>query len=249
MPRIISPLLTSHTSDLVNKDGFLNNKPSCRGLPSSIWYHYSSNPSIVKTMKSEEIPELHSIWDEAKGHIDRGDYDKAAETYKYVLIRYADNATAVEYANAYLGDIYLTTRHPDLAEKHLKKAITAAPGNPHYHYLMGFVHSVKEQWTKAVTEFRKAIRLEPDKSEYERGLGWAMFNAGNRTDGLSHLYRALELSHSNLHAMTDLATAMLMLGNMEKAREYGEKALRLDPDYMLARNLLNTIDRIERKQT
>ena len=199
-------------------------------------------------MNSDVVPELRSIWDEAKGHIDRGDYDKAAEIYKYVLIRYADNAIAVEYANAYLGDIYLTTRHLDLAEKHLKKAITAAPSNPHYHYLMGFTYSIKEQWTKAVTEFRKAIRLGPDKSEYECGLGWAMFNGGNRTEGIGHLHWALELSPSNLHAMTDLATAMLMLGNMEKAREYGERALRFDPDYVLARKLLNTIDRIEGKR-
>lgn len=200
-------------------------------------------------MNIDEVPELRSIWDEAKGHIDGGDYDRTAEIYKYILIRYADNAIAVEYANAYLGDIYLTTRRLDLAEQHLKKAITAAPTNPHYHYLMGFTYSVKERWTKAVTEFRKAIRLDPDKSEYERGLGWAIFNGGNRTEGIGHLYRALELSPSNLHAMMDLATAMLMLGNMEKAREYGEKALRLDPNYALARNLLKTIDRIEGKRS
>jgi tetratricopeptide (TPR) repeat protein len=173
----------------------------------------------------------------------------STSTYLYGLIRYQDNATAVEYANAYLGDVFLTTRRLNLAERHLKKAITAAPGNPHYHYLMGFTYSVKEQWTKAVTEFRKAIRLDPGKSEYERGLGWAIFNGGNRTEGIGHLYRALELSPSNLHAMMDLATAMLMLRNMEKAREYGEKALRLDPDYVLARNLLKTIDRIEGKRS
>jgi len=198
-------------------------------------------------MNSEEIPELRSIWDEAKGHIERGDYDKAVESYRYILIRYADNAVAVEYANAYLGDIFLTTRRLDLAEKHLKKAITTAPGNSHYHYLLGFTYSVKEQWKKAVTEFRKAIRLDPDNGEYECGLGWAMFNGGNRTEGIGHLYQALELSPSNLHAMTDLATAMLMLGNIEKAKEYGKKALRLDPGYVLARDLLKTIDRIERE--
>jgi len=200
-------------------------------------------------MNSDEVPELRLIWDEAKGHIERGEYDKAAEIYKYVLIRYADNAIAVEYANAYLGDIFLTTRHLDLAEKHLKKAITAAPSNPHYHYLMGFTYSVKEQWARAVTEFRKAIRLDPDNGEYERDLGWAMFNGGNRTEGIGHLYRALELCPSNLHVMTDLVTAMLMLGNMEKAREYGEKALQLDPGYVLAQNLLDTIDRIEGKRS
>ena len=197
-----------------------NKKPSCWELPSFIWYPFSSNLWFEKAMNSEEIPEIRSIWDEAKGHIDRGDYDKAVETYRYILIRYEDNAVAVEYANAYLGDIFLTTRRLDLAEKHLKKAITTAPGNPHYHYLLGFTYSVKEQWSKAVTEFRKAIRSDPDNGEYERGSGWAMFNVGNRTEGIGHLYRALELFPSNLHAMTDLATAMLMLGNTKKAREY-----------------------------
>jgi len=129
-------------------------------------------------------------------------------------IRYAENDIAVEYANAYLGDIFLTIRRLDRAEKHLKMAITIAPGNSHYYYLLGFSYSIKEQWAKAVTQFRKAIRLDPDNSEYERGLGWVMFNAGNKAEGLNHLYRALELLSSNLHAMTDLATAMLMLCNI-----------------------------------
>jgi tetratricopeptide (TPR) repeat protein len=200
-------------------------------------------------MNNNEVPEPRSIWDEAKGHIERGEYDKAVEIYKYIIIRYADNAIAVEYANAYIGDIYLTTRqHLDLAEKHLMKAATLAPVNQHYHYLLGFTYSVKEQWAKAVNAFLKALSLDADNGEYERGLGWAMFNGGNRAKGITHMYRALELSPSNIHTMTDLATALLMLGNVEKAREYGEKALRIDPGYVLAQNLLKTIDQIERSQ-
>jgi len=47
----------------------------------------------------------------------------------------------------------------------------------------------------------------------------------------------------------NLATAMFMLGNMEKAREHGEKALRLDPDYVFARNLLKMIHGIEGRRS
>jgi len=198
-------------------------------------------------MNGDDRPELRSIWDEAKAHIERGDYDKAIEIYRYVLIRYAENDIAVEYANAYLGDIFLAIRRLDLAEKHLKMAITIAPGNSHYYYLLGFSYSIKEQWAKAVTQFRKTISLDPDNGEYERCLGWAMFNGGNRIEGITHMYRALELSPSNIHTMTDLATALLMLGNIEKAKEYGERALSFDPNYILAQDLLKTIDRIERK--
>jgi len=200
-------------------------------------------------MTNEDIPELQSIWDDARGYIKHGNYNKAIEIYQYILIRYSDDPVAVEYANAYLGDVFLTTRRLDLAEKHLKNAITAAPAKGHYHYLLGFTYLVKEQWKNAVSAFLKVISLEHDNGEYERGLGWAMFNAGNRTEGIGHLYRALELTPDNVHAMTDLTTALLMLGNVEKAREYGEKALGIDPGYVLAQKLLKTIDQIERTRS
>jgi tetratricopeptide (TPR) repeat protein len=58
-------------------------------------------------MDSDTAPEFYTIWSEARTHIEQGDYDKAIEIYKYILIRYNDNDIAVEYANAYLGDIYL----------------------------------------------------------------------------------------------------------------------------------------------
>src|SRR4030042_6678923 len=118
-------------------------------------------------MNVEKEPEVQSIWDEAKGHIERSEYDRVVEIYKYILIRYSDEPVAIEYANAYLGDIYLTTRSLDLAQQHLKKAIIAAPDNSHYHYLIGFVYSIKSQWTKAITEFRKAVRLNPNNAENE----------------------------------------------------------------------------------
>ena len=107
-------------------------------------------------------------------------------------------------------------------------------------------YSVQEHWVRAVSAFLEAISLGLDNGEYERGLGWAMFNRGNRAEGITHLYRALELSPSNINALTDLATTLLMLGSVEKAREYGEKALRIDPSYILAQNLLKTVDQIER---
>ena len=55
---------------------------------------------------------------------------------------------------------------------------------------------------KAVSAFLEAINLDPDNGEYERGLGWAMFNRGNRAKGITHLYRALELSPSNKNVST-----------------------------------------------
>ena len=124
---------------------------------------------VYPSFEKEEIRE-HAMT------VARNIYGNEAERYVLGIYRTdEDNAVAAEYANAYLGDIFLTTRRLDLAEKHLRKAITTASGNPHYHYLLGFTYSVKEQWSKAVTEFRKAIRSDADNGEYKRGLGWAIY--------------------------------------------------------------------------
>ncbi len=199
-------------------------------------------------MSNEDVPELLSIWDEARSHIEKGDYNKAIETYKYVLVIYSDNDVAVEFASAYLGDLYLTMRRFNLVEKHLKKAVRLAPEKAHYHYLLGFTSSVGEHWARAVKEFEKALELDPYNGEYERGLGWAVFNGGDRGNGLSHLYRAIELSPANTNALTDLATAMMMLGNMDKAKEYGERAVQADSGNVLAHRLLERVEDIERIQ-
>jgi hypothetical protein len=55
----------------------------------------------------ENSSELDAIWDEAKTQIDSGHLDKAIEIYKYILLRYAVDPLALEYANAYLGEIYV----------------------------------------------------------------------------------------------------------------------------------------------
>ncbi|GAI95105.1 unnamed protein product [marine sediment metagenome] len=47
-------------------------------------------------MTNEDVPELQSIWDDARRFTERGDYDKAIEIYQYILIRYSDYPVAVE---------------------------------------------------------------------------------------------------------------------------------------------------------
>ena len=196
-------------------------------------------------MDRDTEPELCTIWSEAKEHIEQGDYDKAIEVYKYVLIRYSDNDIAVEYANAYLGDIYLTLRRLNLAENHIKKAINCRPDNPSYHYLLGFTYSIQSQWGKAIGEFEVAVDKEPNNGEYLRGLGWAIHCAGGKAKGLAYLHRAIDLAPTNVNILTDLAAAYLSGLQFHKAREYAEKAIRIDPDSNVAREVLDSIDRFQ----
>jgi len=192
-------------------------------------------------MTNEDIPELQSIWDEARYSIERGDYDKAIEIYRYILIRYSDYPIAVEHANAYLGDIFLSLRQLNAAEKHIKKAISLEPEKSSYRYILGFICSIERRWSEAILEFEKAIEKDPGNGEYLRGLGWSICSSGDVAKGLTYLEKASHLVPSDANIMTDLAVAYLSSLNVDKAREYAEKAVRIDPTNAVAQDVLKKV--------
>ena len=185
-------------------------------------------------MKDDMVPELEDLWREANEHVDRGNFDKAIEIYKYVLIRYSDNNLANEHANAHLGDILLMLGQTDLAENHIRKALGYDPEKPHYHYLLGFVYYTRYEWENAVKEYKLALDIEPWNREYLRALGVATFNSGDRKTGLEYLQKAMDLCPDNSGMLTELATAYLSLGDFESARLYAERAVAIRPDDIMA---------------
>jgi len=189
----------------------------------------------------ENASEFIGIWDEAKTCIEQGNFDKAIETYKYILVRYGDSSTTVEYANAYLGDLYLTLGQLDLAESHIKKAIKCNSGKPEYHYILGFVYSKQKHWEKAIREFEMAVVKTPDNAEYLRGLGWAVSSNGDMTKGIDYLQKANALEPSNINIMLDLANVYLLNLEFEKAKQSAKQALELDPGHSLARLVFENI--------
>jgi tetratricopeptide (TPR) repeat protein len=197
-------------------------------------------------MAKEDIPELQSIWDEAKGYIEHGDFDKAIEIYKYILIRYVDNAVAVKYANAYLGDVYLTLKQPDTAQIHIQKAIDADSEEPSYRYQMGFTYSLKRKWRMAIKEFEIAITKEPNNGEYLRGLGWAVYNGGDTAKGLNYLLKANEKEPKNVNILNDLSVVYMGLLDFKNAKQCIKRALLIDPDNDLAKETLKQIKYLQK---
>ena len=95
------------------------------------------------------------------------------------------------------------------AEEHIKKAISFRPEKPGYHYILGFIYSVKRQWDKAIPEFEIAVDKEPDNGEYLHGLAWAIYSSGDIAKGLASLEEASRLAPTNVNILTDLAVAYL----------------------------------------
>ena len=196
-------------------------------------------------MDDNTQPEIDTIWVEAKTFIEQRNFDRAIETYKYILIRYGDTPIAVECANANLGDIYLTLGQLDSAEIYFKKAISCDPRKPDYHYLLGFLYSKREKWKNAAKEFQTSIKVEPDNPEYLRGLGWSLFSLGEKPKGLGLLHKANDLAPSNVNVLLDLTMAYLIIHDFNKARIFNTGILRIDPGNKVAQELKKKIIQIE----
>ncbi len=185
-------------------------------------------------MDDDMVSVPDDLWQEANEHTSHGNFDRAIEIYRYILIRYGDNSLANENANAHLGDILLTLGQTDLAESHVRKALKYDPENHHYHYLLGFVHYIKYEWKNAVQEYKLAFAREPWNREYLHAMAVSVFNSGDKKTGLEYLHKVAPLYPNNSGMLTELATAYMSLGNMTSARGYAEEAVRTNPANIMA---------------
>src|SRR2546427_416126 len=96
----------------------------------------------------------------------------------------------------------------------------------------------------AVSEFREALRINPQYAQAHYYLGAALFELDNGVDeALVELREAIRLNPENAEAHNTLGLALLEQGSVDEAmREYRE-VLRIDPQYAEAHyNLGNALD-------
>jgi tetratricopeptide (TPR) repeat protein len=186
--------------------------------------------------------ELMTLWGEAREQVVQRRFEKALEIYKYIILMYPDEPQADEYAHAALAEIYLTLRNLDLCREHITRALTHDPQKPEYHYILGFLLTLRNEWQPSMREFELALVGRPEKPEYLRGLGWATFSSGDHARGLLFLNKALRLLPDDVDILTDLAVSYLGVGEFGLARKYTRLALKIDPESSLVRGTMWMVD-------
>ncbi len=114
------------------------------------------------------------------------------------------------------------------------------------HYILGFIRSHEEKWEEALQRLKLANRLKPNNPEILRCLGWVLFNASSRPQGVVTLERALNLDHDNTLTLCDLGVAYLELRDVGRARALFLRALDLDPTNPRAKECVNAVERMEK---
>jgi uncharacterized protein HemY len=165
-------------------------------------------------------------------------------------------------ANLFLYSFYSEVKKdPAQAQSCFEEAQAAAdraasllPSNGQVHALLGRLYQVEAALhpfsslvstvtgeSAVVSEYRRALELDPDNLEAEIGLGSYYLFApklagGNRERAIKHFRRAVKLEPQDPEALTWLAVAYRESGDWEGARQSLDQALALDPSYRFARN-------------
>lgn len=113
----------------------------------------------------------------------------------------------------------------------LQKLAAAHPDQVPTGFLLGAAYERTGQRDKAVEEFRRVLKLDPDFHAALNYLGYTFAEAGmNLDEALALVSRAVALEPDNGAYVDSLGWTYFRLGRTEQARGYLERAARLEPE-------------------
>lgn len=111
-----------------------------------------------------------------------------------------------------------------------KHVIEIDPGYAQAYSYLGMSYKEIQEWDLAVDAFTKAVELKPEHYPWNWiNIADIHINRGQYQLAISALEKAFQLLPNDSFAHTCMGRAYLGLGNREKAIEYFQKALELDP--------------------
>jgi len=106
---------------------------------------------------------------------------------------------------------------PDLIEGHIAMGW--------YYYLCWL------DYNNALTEFRYALRLQPDNAEAVGGIGYIYRRQGKFQEALDYLRKALEISPRDNTLNNSFAGTLILLRRYNQSEQYVQKTILLAPDW------------------
>lgn len=170
-----------------------------------------------------------------------GSHADALALLEELLVDDPENVAALEE----VADNELSLEHFDRAQVAAAQAVALDTESYTGEYILGFLRSHEEQWAPALVHLKRANTLKPNNPEILRCLGWALFNAGERAQGVVTLERSLNLESDNPLTLCDLGVSYLQLRNFTKAKSLFMRALDLDPQNERAQECVKAVDRLE----
>lgn len=152
----------------------------------------------------------------------------------------AADAFAVAFAELHNAEAtyWLARTFTAISEACFTKLLTKFPGSWRTHELKADIDQLEHDNKNAVSEYKSAILLQPDKAVLHRGLGALYLSTHSLEDADRELKKALLLNPNNSSGLYLMGRLCLAQGNPQSAVRYLKRALQYDPSLLDARATL-----------
>ncbi len=183
----------------------------------------------------------------------QGQYEKAIAEFEPIV----KDQPSYEFGHRILGFCYLKTKRYDKAVASLREALRLQGDNFETYRALALAYFNQGAFQQVIPTLDKAESLAKspkDKYDVYSARGAAAFNTGNFSRAASDLERAVAIQRGNPDDVAQLGISYYRLRQYEKAGQYLQQALALDPGQTGARRYLERlgyqqgVDLIEQKK-
>jgi tetratricopeptide (TPR) repeat protein len=157
-----------------------------------------------------------------------------------LAIQYGNRAIAngAESAKAFetMGRIHLHLNEPDAAIAWYNRSLEYGRAAPILANV-GYARMLTSEWDQARVSLEEAIAIDDTLEVAHNNLAVVLSKIGDDTGALSHLLK----TGRPAVAFNNMGVLYLQTNDLENAQHYFEEALRLEPDYELARRNLDAL--------
>ena len=190
-------------------------------------YELLTNSLPASPNDAETNLNLAVIWDAW------GLYDMALPYAERAIANGATSAQAYET----IGRIELHRNHPTEALLWYGRSLESDRTAPVLANI-GYAHMLRSEWESARTSLEEATQLDDTLEEAHNNLAIILSRTGDDTGALAHLLR----TGRPAVAFNNMGVLYLRAQKLSDAQNYLEKALRLEPDYEVARRNLTALE-------
>ncbi len=207
------------------------NNPDLLILKGNILFDMGRFPDAVKSYtKALGIAPNNpqALYNTALTFLKTGDELSAVEYFKKAA-SFDPSGNIAKLAYSRLGAFYTGRRDYAMAEKYLTMAIQLDPNEPVNHYNLGIVYMQRQQYEKALAEFKAAESSGVYEEKLLEGLSQAYASLERYDESIAVLERLQPVQNRNVAIIARLAELYYRKGDLDTAFEYYKQITVYEP--------------------
>lgn len=155
------------------------------------------------------------LLEQAKGHLNRKDFDNSLRLFNQVLNREPANREALRYK----ATIILKTEDKEKAIKFLHSAVERCTDDELYQ-MLGTLYLKQEQSTEGLPYLLRSIEINKDNTEAHHSLGILYaYHHEDHKNAVKHFTKAINITSDNADAYFNRGCSHMILHNMKEAKQ------------------------------